>query len=96
MRGNEVSVPSLSLTSHRFRAHFHDKQKLSFEMLSQEANRTFPGTPGTGGEQVNVALSGLTGDPGQDLVQEGAWGKGRGRWSWGLRRRGYMNAPRGL
>ena len=48
-----VSVPSLSLVSHRFRAHFKDKQKLSFEMLSQEANRTFPGILGTGGEQVN-------------------------------------------
>ena len=28
------------------------KQKLSFEM-SQEANLTFPGTLGTGGEQAN-------------------------------------------
>ena len=46
-----VSVPSsLSLTSHSFREHFNDKQKLSFEILSQEANLTFPGILGTGGE----------------------------------------------
>lgn len=46
-----VSVPSsLSLASHSFRAHFNDKQKLSFEILSQEANLTFPGILGTGGE----------------------------------------------